>query len=132
MHHKFFQMALVVDDYDKAIAYYTKVLSFELIEDTPLTPEKRWVVVRPRQEGSCQILLAKAKNEEQKKFIGNQAGGRVFLFLHTDNLDADYQHLRKHQVNIVRDPVEEPFGKVLVFSDMYGNLWDLIQPRRVL
>ena len=122
------QIALVVDDYDKAIEFYTNKLHFQLLEDTVMSDIKRWVVVAPQGDGSCRILLAKAANDEQSSRIGNQTGGRVFLFLHTDDLDRDYKNLQQHQIQIVREPVTEPWGKVLVFADLYGNLWDLIQP----
>lgn len=127
MKQTFHAMALVVRDYDEAIEFYTKKLHFDLIEDTRLSETKRWVLVRPKgSEGS--LLLAKAASEEQASRIGNQTGGRVFLFLHTDNFDRDYQNLQVHQVKIVRGPVLEAYGKVLVFEDLYGNLWDLIEP----
>ncbi|WP_341227219.1 VOC family protein [uncultured Arcticibacterium sp.] len=122
------QIALVVADYDDAIQYYTNVLDFELLEDTVLSETKRWVTVSPKGENSCRLLLAKASNEEQLKAIGNQTGGRVFLFLYTDNFEVQYEKLMKHQVKITRGPIEEPYGKVLVFEDVYGNLWDLIEP----
>jgi len=125
---KIIQIALVVADYDAAIDFYIKKLGFFLIEDTPLTPSKRWVVITPDKSSECKILLAKATNEEQFAKIGNQTGGRVFLFLHTDNLSNDYSNLIKNGVKIVREPTEEVYGKVLVFEDLYGNLWDLIQP----
>ncbi len=123
------QIALVVRDYDEAIDFYTGVLSFDLVEDTRLTDEKRWVVVRPKNSSGkgCSLLLARAANENQRLYVGNQTGGRVFLFLYTDNLKRDYQNLLKHGVTIIRNPSEESFGKVLVFADLYGNLWDLIQ-----
>jgi len=120
-------MALVVDDYDRAIQYYTTVLGFTLVQDEALSETKRWVLVSPG-EGSCQLLLARAATEVQQQAIGNQSGDRVFLFLHTDDLDTDHERLLKHGVEIVRGPVQEPYGKVLVFKDLYGNLWDLIQP----
>ena len=120
-------LAIVVDDYDRAIQYYTTVLGFRLVQDEALSETKRWVLVSPG-EGSCQLLLAKAATEVQQQAIGNQSGGRVFLFLHTDDLDADHQRLLDHNVEIVRGPVQEVYGKVLVFKDLYGNLWDLIQP----
>lgn len=120
-------IAIVVRDYDEAIQYYTKILGFQLIEDTVQSPTKRWVVVRPT--GSpCGLLLAKAANEKQAQSIGNQTGGRVFLFLHTDNFDRDFARLQDHQVTIVRGPAVESYGKVAVFEDLYGNLWDLIEP----
>ena len=125
---QFFQMALVVRDYDEAIAFYTQKLGFELIEDTRLNDVKRWVVVKPQGEGGASLLLAKAKNERELASVGNQTGGRVFLFMHTDNLDRDHQNLLNHNIEIVRGPIQEPFGNVIVFADLYGNLWDLIEP----
>lgn len=122
------QLSLLVADYDEAIQFYVNVLGFELVEDTVMSPAKRWVVVKPQGEGGCSLLLAKAATPEQKAAIGNQSGGRVFLFLHTDNLQRDLKNLQDHRVEIVRGPVEEEYGKVLVFRDLYGNLWDLIEP----
>ena len=121
-------VALVVADYDEAIDFYTKKLGFILLEDTSLSPEKRWVVVAPKGTGQCRLLLAKAANEEQFAHIGNQTGGRVFLFLYTDDFSREYQRLLDSGVTIVRRPVEEPYGKVAVFADLYGNQWDLLQP----
>jgi catechol 2,3-dioxygenase-like lactoylglutathione lyase family enzyme len=126
MNHRLMHIALVVADYDEAIAWYTKKLGFTLIEDTRLSDVKRWVLVQPSGEGSCQLLLAKAATDEQKTRTGNQTGGRVFLFLHTDDFEKDHQNLLAHQIKIVRGPVVEEYGKVLVFEDLYGNLWDLI------
>lgn len=120
------RIALVVKDYDEAIAFYTQKLHFTLIEDTVLTPTKRWVVISPPGSDGCCLLLAKAANEEQQSRVGNQTGGRVFLFLYTDNFDRDYKNLQDHNVTIVREPVVEAWGKVAVFADLYGNLWDLI------
>jgi catechol 2,3-dioxygenase-like lactoylglutathione lyase family enzyme len=122
---KLAHIALVVDDYDKAIAYYTNVLGFQLIQDEELSESKRWVLVSPG-DGSCQLLLARAVGQVQEQAIGNQSGGRVFLFLHTDTFQQDYERLLSHQVEIVRQPEAMPYGQVLVFRDMYGNLWDLI------
>lgn len=122
------QLALVVRDYDEAIEFYTKKLHFQLIEDTKLSEVKRWVVVKPPGSDAAGLLLAKAANEVQASRIGNQTGGRVFLFLYTDNLDRDHQNLLDHKIEIVRPPVKEDWGKVLVFADLYGNLWDLIEP----
>ncbi|KOY85935.1 hypothetical protein AD998_07065 [bacterium 336/3] len=120
-------IALVVDDYDKAITFYTQKLNFKLIEDTKLSETKRWVIVKP--DGSdCSLLLAKANNDEQASRVGNQTGGRVFLFLYTDNFERDYQNLLDKDVQIVREPIVEVYGKVCVFADLYGNLWDMIQP----
>ena len=122
---KLAHIALVVDDYDKAIAYYTNVLGFQLIQDEVLSESKRWVLVSPG-DGSCQLLLARAVGQVQEQAIGNQSGGRVFLFLHTDTFQQDYERLLSHQVEIVRQPEAMTYGQVLVFRDMYGNLWDLI------
>jgi catechol 2,3-dioxygenase-like lactoylglutathione lyase family enzyme len=120
-------IAVVVNDYDEAITFYTKKLDFDLIEDTKLSDKKRWVVVRPKGS-ECGLLLAKATNEEQRSRIGNQTGGRIFLFLQTDDFERDYQNLLDHKIKIVREPVVETWGKVAVFEDLYGNLWDLIEP----
>jgi uncharacterized glyoxalase superfamily protein PhnB len=122
------QLSLVVKDYDEAITYYTQKLGFELLEDTMLSETKRWVVVKPKGKGGCKLLLAKAANEEQMKAIGNQTGGRVFLFLHTDDIKRDYANLVANNITIVRELTQEPFGTVAVFKDLYGNLWDLIEP----
>lgn len=123
-------ITLVVKDYDEAIEFYTKKLHFDLIEDTPLSETKRWVLVRPKGTEGCRLLLAKAKNNSEEKSIGNQTGGRVFLFLHTDDIERDYQNLLAHNIKIIRPLTKEPFGTVAVFEDLYGNLWDLIQPKR--
>lgn len=119
-------IALVVEDYDSAIDFYTRKLNFDLIEDTKLSETKRWVLVAPKGSRECKILLAKAVGE-QKNAIGNQSGGRVFLFLHTDNFDRDYQNLINENIKIFREPSLEEYGKVCVFEDLYGNLWDLIE-----
>jgi len=126
MNQRLMHIALVVADYDEAIAWYTQKLNFKLIEDTVLSEVKRWVLIQPPGEGSCQLLLAKAASEEQKSRVGNQTGGRVFLFLHTDNFERDHDNLLQKGITIVRGPSEEEYGKVLVFEDLYGNLWDLI------
>ena len=122
------QLALVVTDYDQAIAFYTEKLHFELIEDTRLSDTKRWVVVAPKGGEGCRMLLAKAATEEQRSRVGDQTGGRVFLFMHTDDLQRDHADLLRQGVTIVRPPTEEAWGTVLVFADLYGNLWDLIEP----
>lgn len=124
-------IAILVREYDEAIDFYTKILNFDLIEDSRLSETKRWVLVKPKGKGQCCLLLAKASDEDQKKFIGNQSGGRVFLFLHTDNLERDYKNLIENNVTIVREPSEEIYGKVMVFLDLYGNKWDLIE-RKVI
>jgi catechol 2,3-dioxygenase-like lactoylglutathione lyase family enzyme len=121
-------VALVVRDYDEAIAFYTKKLNFTLVEDT-YQPEqdKRWVVVSPPGSNGASLLLARASNEEQARFIGDQAGGRVFLFLRTDDFWGDYRAMVEHGVRFVREPKTESYGVVAVFEDLYGNRWDLIQ-----
>lgn len=123
------QLSLLVRDYDEAIQYYTQVLGFELLEDTPMSETKRWVRVSP-QGSTCHLLLAKAANETQEKQIGFQAGGRVFLFLYTDDFYRDYKNYRSKGVEFIREPAEESFGIVSVFKDLYGNLWDLIEPNK--
>ena len=127
MRRKLALIALVVNDYDEAIRFYCEKLGFRLVEDTVQTLEKRWVVVSPGDD-SCNILLAKAASVEQKRCIGNQTGGRVFLFLNTDNFERDYQKLMSVGVEFVRPPKKETYGIVAVFKDLYGNLWDLIEP----
>jgi catechol 2,3-dioxygenase-like lactoylglutathione lyase family enzyme len=122
-------IALVVDDYDDAIEFYTGKLNFTLVEDTVLSDTKRWVLVRPPGDNGCCLLLAKAAAEEQKSRIGNQTGGRVFLFLFTDDFERDYKHMLANNIKFIREPKEEPYGTVAVFEDLYGNLWDLIEPR---
>ncbi|MFC3562465.1 VOC family protein [Pedobacter jamesrossensis] len=121
-------IAILVHDYDKAIEFYTKKLNFDLVENTYLNETKRWVLVKPKGANECALLLAKAVNKKQKDAVGNQSGGRVFLFLHTDNFDLDYQNLIVNNIKIIRPPIVEDYGKVAVFEDLYGNLWDLIEP----
>ena len=121
-------ITLVVRDYDEAIAYYCGVMGFDLVEDSPQTPEKRWVVVSPGA-GGANILLARAADEAQRAAIGNQTGGRVGLFLHTDDFDTDYARLKAAGVEFLETPRSEPYGKVVVLRDLYGNKWDLIGPR---
>jgi len=136
------QISLVVRDYDEAIDFYVSKLGFALLEDTPLSETKRWVVVAPSAAtagadasstgaaatAGCKLLLAKAADEEQMSRVGNQTGGRVFLFLHTDDIARDHARLLAAGVRIVRGPAQMPYGTVLVFADLYGNLWDMIQP----
>lgn len=122
------QIALLVDDYDDAISFYTRKLRFTLIEDTVMSETKRWVVVAPPRSEGCRLLLAKAATDEQRSRVGDQTGGRVFLFLHTDNFARDYQHLLDQDVPIIRKPSLGPYGTVAVFADLYGNLWDMIEP----
>jgi len=121
-------IALVVADYDEAIKFYTQKLNFTLIEDTILSESKRWVIIAPPRSIGCQLLLAKAANEEQLSRVGNQTGGRVFLFLYTDNFQRDYKVMQEKGIAFVRGPVSESYGTVVVFKDLYGNLWDLIEP----
>jgi len=128
MKQQLVHIALVVKDYDEAIAFYTQKLHFTLVEDTVLSPEKRWVMVAPPGSDGCCLLLAKAATDEQRSRIGNQTGGRVFLFLHTDNFERDFKNLLEQDIKIIRGPFTEVYGTVAVFEDLYGNLWDLIQP----
>ena len=121
-------IALVVNNYDEAIAFYTQKLNFMLIEDTKLSETKRWVMVKPKGDGQCCLLLAQAATEEQKSKVGYQTGGRVFLFLYTDDLWRDYNNMLLQKIIFVRPPVKEAYGTVAVFEDLYGNLWDLIEP----
>jgi catechol 2,3-dioxygenase-like lactoylglutathione lyase family enzyme len=121
-------VALVVRDYDEAIDFYVGKLGFDLIEDTPMSDAKRWVLVAPPGSRETRLLLAKADNPEQKTRIGNQAGGRVFLFLHTDDFQRDYDAMRARGVRFLEQPRSESYGTVAVFVDPYGNKWDLIQP----
>lgn len=121
-------IAIVVKDYDEAIEFYTKQLGFDLIEDTVLSETKRWVLVSPKNSDGCKLLLAKAANDEQASRIGNQTGGRVFLFLHTDDFWRDYNNYKAKGIEFIREPAKEQYGTVSVFKDLYGNLWDLIGP----
>ena len=124
-------VALVVKDYDEAIAFYTQKLNFELIEDT-YQPEqdKRWVVVAPPGSRGVTLLLARASKPEQEPFIGNQTGGRVFLFLNTDDFWRDYNDMKAKGIKFVREPKQQEYGMVAVFEDLYGNLWDLLELNR--
>jgi catechol 2,3-dioxygenase-like lactoylglutathione lyase family enzyme len=122
-------VALVVRDYDEALAFFTQTLNFRLIEDTRLSniDDKRWVVIAPPGSQGTTLLLARAATPEQASRVGNQTGGRVFLFLNTDDFWRDYQEMINRKVKFVREPREEPYGTVAVFADLYGNLWDLLQ-----
>ncbi len=130
MNQKIAHVAIVVRDYDEAIAFYTEKLHFILVEDTTLSDTKRWVMVAPQGSDGCTILLARAANDEQISRIGNQTGGRVFMFLYTDDFWRDYHAYTSNNINFVRLPTEEPYGTVAVFEDLYGNLWDLIGPHK--
>ncbi|MDC6364483.1 MULTISPECIES: VOC family protein [Flavobacteriaceae] len=119
-------ITLVVRDYDEAIEFYTQKLNFKLVQDVDLGNGKRWVLVAPKTS-ECALLLGKAANEEQMAAIGNQTGGRVFLFLHTDDFWADYESMKNKGVEFTEKPRKEEYGTVVVFKDLYGNLWDLLQ-----
>jgi uncharacterized glyoxalase superfamily protein PhnB len=125
-------ISLVVNDYDEAIDFYTRKLSFTLLENTRMSDTKRWVVIAPPGSTGCTLLLAKAANDAQKAAVGNQTGGRVFLFLHTDNFDRDYNQMQKAGIEFIESPRQETYGKVVVFVDLYGNRWDLIEPQKAL
>ena len=120
-------IALVVPDYDEAIEYYTRTLGFTLVEDEPREAGKRWVVVAPSEARGARLLLARAATPEQLSRVGNQTGGRVFLFMHTDDFDGDYARYEAAGVDFVEAPRTETYGRVVVFRDRYGNRWDLIE-----
>jgi catechol 2,3-dioxygenase-like lactoylglutathione lyase family enzyme len=122
-------ISLVVPDYDSAIGFYVEKLGFTLIEDTPMPHGKRWVLVAPPGAAETRLLLARAANAEQTAAIGNQTGGRVFLFLNTDDFDGDYATMKTRGVEFLEAPRDEPYGKVVVFTDPFGNKWDLIEPK---
>ncbi|WP_282610603.1 VOC family protein [Pelagibius sp. Alg239-R121] len=122
-------VALVIEDYDAAIAFYCDKLGFDLIEDNELAPGKRWVLVAPPGSEETRILLAKADNDEQLRRIGDQTGGRVLLFLRTDDFHRDYERMCAKGVTFLESPREEDYGTVAVFTDLYGNKWDLISPK---
>lgn len=122
-------VSVLVRDYDEAIAFYVSMLGFTLIEDKPVPEQnKRWIVVAPPGTGESRLLLARAASPEQMAHVGNQTGGRVFLFLHTDDFERDFSNYKLRGVVFVREPVCEPYGTVAVFRDLYGNLWDLVGP----
>ncbi len=120
-------IALVVEDYDEAIKFYTEKLNFTLLEDTVQSETKRWVLVAPKDSQECCLLLAKAVGDQQRSRIGNQTGGRVFLFLKTDDFWRDYKNMQLQNICFVREPKTEDYGTVAVFEDLYGNLWDLVE-----
>jgi len=128
MNQSLVTISLVIPAYDEAIEYYTQTLGFELLEDIDFGTGKRWVVVRPKGGNGASILLAKASSEAQQKAIGNQTGGRVFLFLHTDDFWRDHKAYKERGVHFIEEPRMETYGTVVVFQDKYGNKWDLIQP----
>jgi catechol 2,3-dioxygenase-like lactoylglutathione lyase family enzyme len=120
-------ISLVVSDYDEAIDFYTQKLGFTLLEDTVMSATKRWVLVAPEGAKECALLLAKAADETQQSRVGNQTGGRVFLFLRTDDFWRDYAEMIANNIDFVRPPKQEPYGTIAVFTDLYGNMWDLIE-----
>ena len=128
MYQRIAHIALLVDNYDEAIEFYTQKLDFQVLEDTKLSVEKRWVMIAPKGAKECCLLLAKAANERQTRSIGNQTGGRVGFFLFTDNFWRDYNKMIDRQINFVRPPENFEYGTVAVFEDLYGNMWDLIEP----
>ncbi len=129
MQQQIIQIALLVNDYDEAITFYTEKLNFILIEDTVRSETKRWVRIAPTGSTGFCLLLAKAATDEQKSRVGNQTGGRVFLFMNTDNFYRDYKNMIAKGIEFIREPAEEDFGIVSVFKDLYGNLWDFIEPK---
>jgi catechol 2,3-dioxygenase-like lactoylglutathione lyase family enzyme len=130
MKQRIAHVTILVRDYDEAIAYYTKTIGFTLVEDTPVAEGKRWVLVAPDGGLGCGLLLAKAKNAEELGAVGRQAGGRVFLFLHTDDFSRDYRALAARGVRFCEPPRDEPYGMVAVFTDLYGNRWDLLELKK--
>jgi len=120
-------VALIVRDYDEALDFFTRTLNFRVVEDTRQSETRRWVLVAPPGSEGTTLLLAKAATPEQESRIGNQTGGRVFLFLHTDDFWRDYREMTARNVKFIREPQEEPYGTVAVFEDLHGNLWDLLQ-----
>lgn len=128
MHQRIAHIALLVNDYDEAIEFYTQKLDFQVLEDKKLSDQKRWVILAPKGAKECCLLLAKAANEQQSTYVGNQTGGRVFLFLFTDDFGRDYEKLKSRDIKFVRQPQDSEYGTVAVFEDLYGNMWDLIEP----
>jgi catechol 2,3-dioxygenase-like lactoylglutathione lyase family enzyme len=122
-------VALVVRDYDEALDFFTRTLHFSVVEDTRLSDDKRWVLIAPPGSGDTSLLLARAATPEQVRHIGNQTGGRVFLFLYTDDFWRDYREMTERKVKFTREPRQEPYGTVAVFEDLYGNRWDLLEPK---
>ena len=132
MNQSIIHVALVVRDYDEAIEFYCQKLHFKLVEDSyQPDQDKRWVIVAPSRSNGTTLLLARASTPEQEAFIGSQTGGRVFLFLSTDDFWRDYNEMRSAGINFIREPKNAPYGTVAVFEDLYGNLWDLVEPSRL-
>ncbi len=130
MKQRIAHITLVVKDYDEAIEFYTEKLDFTLLEDTKIDDKKRWVMVAPQGAKECSLVLAKAADERQTESIGNQTGGRVGFFLFTDDFWRDFNKMTKRKINFVRPPIEFEYGTVAVFEDLYGNMWDLIEPNK--
>lgn len=128
MYQRIAHISLLVNDYDEAIDFYTNKLDFQIIEDTRLSIEKRWVLIAPKGAKECSILLAKAADKQQLECVGNQVGGRVGFFLFTDNFWGDYNRMREMEINFLRPPTSHDYGIVAVFADLYGNRWDLVEP----
>ena len=128
MYQRIAHITVVVDEYDKAIEFYTQKLEFVLLEDTVLSEGKRWVIVAPKGAKECSLVLAKAVNDQQLSRVGNQTGGRVSFFLFSDDFWRDYKKFKDAEIKFVRQPQEFEYGMVAVFEDLYGNLWDLVQP----
>ncbi len=130
MNRRIAHITLVVKDYDEAIKFYAEKLDFKVVEDITLSESKRWVLISPTGSDECCLLLGKAVGAEQLSRVGNQTGGRVFLFLYTTDFWHDYYNMQSKGINFTREPVEEPYGTVAVFEDLYGNLWDLVEKRK--
>ncbi len=130
MSQRIAHIALVVKDYDEAIKFYTEKLEFVLLEDSKIDDLKRWVIIAPSGAKECCLLLAKAADKKKLASVGNQTGGRVFLFLYTDNFWRDYNKMVERKITFVRPPTEQPYGLVAVFKDLYGNIWDLLEPNK--
>jgi len=122
-------ISLIVNDYDEAIEFYTQKLNFDLVEDTQISEHKRWILIRPKGKSDFSLLLSKATSDLAKKAVGNQAGGKVFIIMHTDDVDRDFNNFRNKGVEFIQEPKSLPHGKVAIFKDLYGNLWDLIEPQ---
>ncbi|MFK7758080.1 MAG: VOC family protein [Flavobacteriales bacterium] len=122
------RVTLMVKDQEEALKFYTEVLNFRVLEDLQRSPTKRWLIIAPPGETQCALLVSKAKNERELATVGNQTGGRVFMFLYTDDFWRDVDHMKKHGVKFITEPTEKDFGKVVVFEDLYGNKWDFIEP----
>jgi catechol 2,3-dioxygenase-like lactoylglutathione lyase family enzyme len=123
-------ISLLVRDYDEALEFYTKRLRFQVVEDTPLDHGKRWILLGAPGSRECRLLLAKAKDEQEASAVGRQSGGRVFLFLHTDDFERDHREMKERGVAFCEEPRDEPYGRVAVFEDLYGNKWDLLMLSR--